>query len=237
MKLSTLFWRIGHTLGYYLLSRHRKGHGIHGPLAYKIISRFIHAREPDTGEIRKKAKPWILEKKITIPSKYGGLMCRLVRGLKPDLIIELGTGTGYSTLYLASTLPDVPFYTVDRSQQRLSRAKAMLKNLSKENVILLHGEFIEFLSRPLPAQTRDVFVFLDGDHHYETVLRYFEKIMEWEIRSLFLLMDDINWNREMYRVFRNMAKDSRIRLSMELNRMGLLILLPGLSKQHYRVIF
>ena len=126
-------------LKYILLSGHRKGHGIHSPFVFDLVSRvFRNKVDPDiVFTIEKTRKKMILDNRsilVTdlgsgsdlsktnlrrvseiaryspVPGKYGKLLSKMADEFGEPLIIELGTSLGISTMYMAASYSCHSFY-------------------------------------------------------------------------------------------------------------------------------
>ncbi|TGL90864.1 O-methyltransferase [Leptospira congkakensis] len=82
-----------------------------------IDSSLVYKPNPVFAEMETYAK----EKNIPIvTAATGAVMSHLVSLLSPKQILELGTGLGYSTLWMAVGSPDSRFVTVDRHEEQAS---------------------------------------------------------------------------------------------------------------------
>lgn len=90
-----------------------------------------------------------------ISYKTGKFLRFLVELRKPKKILEIGTGTGYSTKWLASKNDKV--VTIEKDKKRIKVAK---KRLSKyKNIEILEGDAVEILKK---LKKRFDFVFIDA---------------------------------------------------------------------------
>src|SRR5690606_10862429 len=80
----------------------------------------------------------------SVPSKYGKILFKLIRRFSPNTILEIGTSTGISTLYmtLASTAKVV---TIEGNPALVEIAKETFNKLNCKNITPLAGEFSEQL--------------------------------------------------------------------------------------------
>lgn len=62
----------------------------------------------------------------------------LLECVRPDTVLEIGTGSGFQTAVLASLVRRV--YSVERVRELLERARLRLGSLKQRNIRLLHGD-------------------------------------------------------------------------------------------------
>ncbi len=99
--------------------RHRKGYGVHSPFAFNLITFVIYEKlfyyvYKTLADIRKKIlNKYGYKSKQLNTQKVDKLLFRLINYIQPENILEVGTHTGLSTLYLASAKKEVPCYTFD----------------------------------------------------------------------------------------------------------------------------
>ena len=106
---------------------------------------------------------------IEIISRDKGIFLgELVEKRQPKNILEIGTGIGYSTLFLVSALPkEGKIYTCEKELSRIQIAKGAFKKLGLTNKIDLVGGNV-FNTLPKLKMKWDI-VFIDGnrDEYYE----------------------------------------------------------------------
>src|SRR5687768_13717707 len=101
--------------------------------------------------------------------------------LRPDsynLIIEIGTNWGCSTVCLAQALRDSGYagrvHTVDISEANLSRAREYIIKAGLSDLIEIHcQDSLEFLTNLSVLDGQISFVFLDGGHHRDYLISEF----------------------------------------------------------------
>jgi len=87
----------------------------------------------------------------SVNNKYGRLLFNLVVCHKPDLIIELGTAFGISTMYMAAANPEAPVITVEGNSQLAAIAA---EGFRKNNFFLLYQAFIILQYQPKAESKR-----------------------------------------------------------------------------------
>jgi len=261
-----MWFRIKKAFVYYLCSHHKKGHGIHSPFVfelitqvfrdknkypeYKVAKNIAHQLKTDSSIIEtplfgakalnkiKSQKISSIAKKSSISVKYGQLLFRLVRYANAQNILELGTCLGVSTAYLALANEKAQIYTIEGSEPLLNIAREKLLNNNIKNVQLIAGTFEKQLQLCL-AQIHSLdFVFIDGNHTYEATLNYFEILVQHSHSNTILVFDDINWSPQMAKAWEKIKSDARVTLTIDIFRMGIVFFRKEiLVKQHFIIRF
>lgn len=247
-----------------VLSRHRKGHGVHSPAVYSFISEVICSKtknrevnqvirqvkkmlssdtiidfqEYGAGSFRMKGNQRKLKdivKYAGVNNKYGKMLYRLVSYYNPLSLIELGTSVGVSTLYMGLGLhQETQFVTVE--------ANIGLTNIARENAENLGLRTIQFINKTfdqaLPDIIQDVksptIVFIDGNHRYLPTLKYYRIFSECISEGL-IVIGDIYWSKEMEKAWKQIQKESLV--SIDLYHLGIIIIGEMLTPGSYRVRF
>lgn len=90
------------------------------------------------------------------------LMLQMLRLKKAETILEVGTAIGYSALRMAYALPSAKIVTIERDEERLSKAKAYIKEANKESQIMtIFGDALETATQVSQIGTFDA-VFIDA---------------------------------------------------------------------------
>ncbi len=162
--------------------------------------------------------------------KYGRLLYRIVRRLRPHNILELGTSVGIGTSYLAVASAHTRLTSVEGCPA--THAVALTHPLlQREGIRLLCGSFDQALEEfRREGQSFDL-VFIDGDHSYEGTLRYFTTLKELVHPGTLLIFDDIHWSEGMEAAWMQIKRDPEVRLTLDMFRFGLVFLKKELSKQ------
>ena len=236
-------WRICHFLAHLLHIRHRYGHGIHSPYLFEFINGVLfNARgtEP-TSDLkawhRKLRSQYPFVRRSSVSQKYGALLFRISRWFSPDMIIELGTGMGISALYLASGSPGVPLHSIEKDPERVRIASSLIREWGAEAVHIHQGEMEEILEQLLPAIAPRYLAFADGNHQYEPTLAYIRKLLDHAGEEAMIVMDDIFWSPGMQRAWKDVSSWQEVRVSIDLFRMGILLLRKDLPKREFKIKF
>lgn len=246
---------------YQLTAKSKKGHGIHSPFVFKIVTavlndnkRFIEferinkqrslylssGREVfvnDSGAGSRVMKGSVkklcdIAKYASTQQKYGELIFRLVRFFQPERIVEFGTSLGIGTFYLALAAPKGKVFTIEGSGKIADIAKKTLEQEKLKNAHVETGEFAMVIkSNRLPFKEVD-FVYFDGGHTRETTLYLFDEMMTRINENSIFVFDDIRWSEEMEEAWKEIYSNPRVSLSIDLFKMGIVFFRKGISKQH-----
>lgn len=101
---------------------------------------------------------------IAVEPEDGKFLQFLVRLIDAKKIVEIGTLAGYSALWMAGALlEDGHLYTIEKDEQRFTKAKANLqKHDLKRQITLLSGTALDVLPTLVDEGPFDV-VFIDAD--------------------------------------------------------------------------
>lgn len=203
----------------------RRGYGIHPPFAYDLITDVIYGRYAYYAydDLRKLcgAIPGNL---LRYPRRVNELLFRLVNRFQPELVVEVGTGSGLSMCYMAAAKKNARYVTIDRI--RHDEVAALLGNTSVEYRTVSNGNgglFQNFSSINLlhMAHTSD----------YETVWE--EALLHVSPESLFLVegIYDSKLKRDWWK---RVVADDRTGITFDLYEIGLVFFDKSRPKQHFK---
>ena len=140
-------------------------------------------------------------------------------------------------MYQAIALPDSRFISMEGAEGLAGQAQ---KNFAQAglDVELRVGEFGKELGVLLEEDNIAFdYVFLDGNHRYEPTMAYFESLLPFMKEDSMLILDDINWSREMERAWHEIAAHSEVTLSLDLFFLGIAFIRRPQAKQHFLLRF
>jgi len=197
-------------------------------IPYGASSRIFSGKRTTTGKIMK----------ITgVPHKYGMLLFNITRVMKPETIIELGTGLGVSTFYLARGNPESKIFSIEVSEEKLNYAKTSIKKNKITNVEFLSGTFEDHLPVLLKNVSHPFLVFIDGNHKFEPTVGYFNLILKYAKENTIIIFDDIHWSAEMDKAWKLIILNSNITASIDLFRCGLIFFKKDIPKVDFAINF
>lgn len=168
----------------------------------------------------------------SIPPRYGKFIFRLINHFELNNILELGTGTGLGSLFLA--LPDSrnSITSIEGNPQLYRIAGNLFETVGVNNVNLIHGAFESVLPEVLAKTNKLDFVFFDGNHQLEPTLTYFEMCLSKSHNDSIFVFDDIHWSEEMEEAWRLIIANPRVTVSLDLFRLGVVFFRKECTKQH-----
>ena len=173
----------------------------------------------------------------SVRPKYGRFLATFVDWLSPSTIIELGTGTGLSTMYMGVTSTQSRIISIEGCSGIASLAKKNINRLGLDNVEIVTGSFQNILPTILHKLKHNLFVFIDGDHYGDHLVNYYELILPFTNENTVFVFDDIRWSRSMERAWFSLIKRDEVSVSIDIFRMGIIFMKKNFKKQHYMLWF
>lgn len=258
------FYQPARYIEYLVTSGHRGGHGIHSPFVFDLVSgifrnksasdvvcsielirkklehnnRLITVNDLGTGlakGMKRERKVSDIAKRSAIPQRYGRLLLNLSEAFAGNSVIELGTSLGISTMYLAAGAPGSIVYTIEGCPECSAIATGNFSSSGFSNIKPLTGSFEEHLSSLTRENINPGLIFIDGNHSREPVLRYFNELLQISSSDTVFVFDDIHSSAEMGEAWDTIKNDKRVTASVDIFRMGLVFLKPGITRNHYVV--
>jgi len=253
-------------LRHLLLAGHRRGYGIHSPFVYDLVRSaispgkyalpealvsyhrtvlgmkgMIGIRDLGAGSrVTEKKERSIasIARNSSITRRQGGVLFRLCKWYRPPMVIELGTGLGISTSYLAAGADMASLVTIEGSPEKHAFAQKHTPVYDAGSVEFLLGDFSAYFPQLAAGLTERTIVFIDGDHRYAPTMEKVGMLLEQDTPAeLMIILDDIYWSAEMEQMWKDAVSDERVDISIDLFRFGILVKRPGIEKQHFRLFF
>jgi predicted O-methyltransferase YrrM len=250
---------------YFLFAKHKRGHGIHSPFVYNLISKVLNNKsEPE--DLKKvtdahnkyiKSKKHIdfedigagsnyyCPKKLTlgkiirrssVNKKYGKLIYNLIKYFNPTNILEIGSSVGISSAYIAQAALQSFFKSIEGVKEKINTAKEISLELN-QNTEFIHGNFDDILNSVLDNYNKLDLVFFDGNHTKQSTLNYFNSCLNKSHNESIFIFDDIHWSTDMEEAWEIIKKNNKVKVSIDIFRMGLIFLKKELSYQQYVIKF
>jgi len=166
---------------------------------------------------------------------FGRLLFRIVRYFKPGLTLELGTSLGLSTAYMAFGNPEGKIITLEGSAPIAAEAERNFEHLGLVNIDQRIGRFDDELPGILKEVDHFDLVFIDGNHKKEATMKYFQLLLEHLMAGSILIIDDIHWSKGMEEAWKEISAHPKVKVTMDLFRMGLVFFRDELSKEDFTI--
>ena len=256
-RVKNIFLPINY-LGYLLKAK--GAHGIHSPFVYEFYHKVVkespdyydfapieHLRERllrsnevietidfgagNGGKKNKKVKEII--RRSAVPVKEGRLLFRLVNFVQPKNMVEMGTSLGISTLYQHKACPDAEFITMEGSPGTSAYAALNFKIMKADSINRIVGDFAETLPGVIKKLKSVDYVFFDGNHRKEATMEYFRKFLALASERCVFVFDDIRWSEGMGEAWKEIIKEPKATVTVDLFSFGLVFFNPTQVKQHF----
>lgn len=259
------FFRAAAYLRYLILSGHSNGHGIHSPFVFDLVSRIfrnknnrdivlyvekirkkmisdtrsIAIKDMGAGAFRnsgnKNRKVSEMARYSSVSMKYGIILSNMAKEFGEPCIIELGTSLGISAMYMALACPDTILHTIEGCDETAKMAAENFSQAQINNIDLHNGSFDERLPGILDSSSIPGLVFIDGNHRKEPLLKYFSIIAERSDSHTVVIIDDICLSHEMEQAWREIKDHSKVSVTIDIYRMGIVFFRKGISANHFIV--
>lgn len=261
-----LVFRLSAYFKYLLSAKHRKGHGIHSPFMYKLVSEIfqktgnyyslfpierqrkkflqnktiIEPRDFGAGSSinsHQKKKLSDIAKHSTINKKYGRLLFRLINHFEPQTMLEFGTSLGISSMYMAAPNSKSKIYSLEGCPNISKQAQEAHKNLNFNTIELINGEFSDTLPLVLSKIKQLDLVYFDGNHKKQPTLNYFKQCLRKAHNDSVFIFDDIHWSEDMQDAWKEIKRHPEITQTVDIFRFGIVFFKQELSKENFTVWF
>jgi len=237
-------------------------HGLHSPFVYELYTKIIRGRTQDEhfrkmrrfhAEMAASRQPihynefkegvtrihtltiGKMIRRFGVSPRNGGLLFRLAARFSPEIMLELGSSLGVSSMYLAAAQPNARLITLEACPESALQAAIHHQQAGIRNIRIINTLFDEGLQEVLDSLPRLDLVYLDGNHRYEPTIRYYNMIKPLLHPQSLVILDDIHYSPGMEKAWKEICSDEKVSASVELFHFGLLFYREGMVKQHFRV--
>ena len=142
-------------------------------------------------------------KRTAVNAKKGLLLSNLVSFFKPQVIIELGTSLGMSTVYMAHTRRSAQVITVEGNNQLAAISSHRFGEFELGNIKVITGSFDDVMPDLKEHCHANTMVFIDGNHTYEATKKYVNAFSNAAI----IVLDDIRWSTPMMKAWKEICEN------------------------------
>lgn len=209
--------------------RHHRGHGIHSPFVFNLITKVIEEKSPYHiyEDIKYTMECAHLEK--TNLRKQDKLFFRLVNHFSPKNILEIGSGYGITTLFLTAPSNTAECICVEKSEEKYTEAKKLYDIWSKD--IKLHVE--EKLPH-LDKKQDCIFISLND---YPLSVNIVDYLSEISYEKTFIIVKGIRTNRHNQALWRSIINMESRTAVLDLFNIGIIFFDKKLYRWNYQISF
>ena len=235
-------------------ARHRRGHGIHSPFLFRLITAVVEDRRrlPEYKIFKKlkdnalsllgdfpessltkvyhqfnlpPSKPRKLYRKVELPLRYGKVVFRLIREFKPSSIINYGPTLGANLALMAMAYSDSSVY-----QEINNHTYELLsKELLKDSAILN----IHFFPENSVPTVNPEFIMINYPDNPDLSSSVVQKYLRMHGDNDVLIIRGIHDSQEMEVIWKEMIANKSLRISLDLFEIGIALFHRGLQKENF----
>lgn len=165
------------------------------------------------------------------------LLFKLVKELKVERTIELGTSLGISAISLAAYAQKNQVHTLEGSPSILELAKVNFDIFEAKNIHTYLGHFDQQLPYALTNVEQVDLCYIDGNHAKAPTIKYFEMCLPHTHKDTVIIFDDIYWSNEMTEAWQIIKNHKSVKLTLDLYYFGLVFFNPDFKEiQHFKIL-
>jgi predicted O-methyltransferase YrrM len=219
--------RVGSRLLYKI--RHHRGHGIHSPFVFDLITKVIEEKTPfyvyeDINRYLE-SFPELQHQN----NKVHRLLFRFINWFSAKTILELGAGTGVSTLYLTVASSDIHCRSVEISSEKYEQAGKLYEDWERN---------IQQYNEPYPELGEKFDCIFVNLRNYKADFSLLADYLLSLVREdSFIIMDGIRTNEEYQMLWRKLIARDEVFVSLDLYHLGILFFDKKYYKRNYKLSF
>ena len=209
--------------------RHHRGHGIHSPFVFDLVTKVIE--EKSTYYAYQDIKDHL----ENFPNfgdntnKTHRLLFKLVNWFSAKQILELGTGSGLSSLYLTAPSSDCTCVSVALSDKILEDAEQIFKNWDRK-IALSKEEF------PLLIEKQDC-IYINLKNYEVDSSHLINYLVSSVKEESFIIIDGIRTKKKHQLLWKEIILKDEVVISLDLYHLGILFFNKKYYKQNYKLSF
>ncbi len=235
-------------------ARHRRGHGIHSPFLFHLITEVVENRrglpeyktlkglknkvlnllddfsEPLLSAVYPQfnlapSNPHRLYRKVELPLRYGKVVFRLIREFKPSSIINYGPAFGANLAFMAMANQESQIFQFINDPACELVCKKLLKDLAITNIHLFHDDSELSISHG--------FIVINYPHNPGVSRNVIQKCLKLHGDDDVLIVRGIHESKEMEAIWQETIANENVRVSLDLFEIGIALFRKGLQKENF----
>lgn len=210
--------------------RHHRGHGIHSPFVFNLITKVIEEKTQyhvysDIRDIldSRSVKHYRLD-------RHNQLLFRLVNYFGSKRILELGSGYGASTICLTAPSSGIKCVCVESSQEKAIQARDLYKEWNRDITLLTDGTL------PVLLEKQDC-IYINLNNFGAISENFRSYLSDLTHEKTFIIVRGIRTNKRHQLLWRNIISMEERTAVLDLFNVGILFFDKRLYKWNYKISF
>lgn len=239
---------------YFKKARHRRGHGIHSPFLFHLISEVLENKtrlreykifkglknnvlnllrnfsEPSLSAIYDDfnlapSNPRRLYRKVELPRRYGKVAFRLIREFKPSSVISYGPAFGANLALIAMASKDSIVYQFINDPIYELASKEIIKGMDITNV--------RFFNENTISSVKSEFILINYPYNSDASQKIVQQHLKLHGDDDVLIIRGIHESKEMEAIWGAIVASENVRVSLDLFEIGITLFRKGLQKENF----
>lgn len=232
-------------LSYSFRAKHQGGFGIHSPYVFHLVSYIIEEHLPYYAyslveKIRERMADGPEKKKTKkeLSAKYAQLLFRLANNYQPSQIVHIGAETGLTDLYFSHVDGKKNVSVVSAQKEEAERIMTLSKKYGKSNVTGYYASDYAVAYGKLVEQVKGKHLLYLEDVSAEQLSAIIDtNLNAMEGGNAFVIIRQPRSSSEKTALWEKLKQDERVKVTIELFRLGLIISNPDLQKENFVLKF
>ena len=239
---------------YFKRARHRRGHGIHSPFLFHLITEVVENKcklpeykifkdlkenvlnlldvfsELSLSSVYQQfnlpsSNPHRLYRKVELPLRYGKVVFRLLREFKPSSVVSYGPAFGANLAFMAMANKGSLVYQFINDPACELVCKKLLSDSAIPNVLFCHENSV-------PAFNPE-FIMINYPGNPVITRNVIQKCLNLHGEDGVLIVRGIHESKEMEAIWQEMIARESVRVSLDLFEIGIALFRKGLQKENF----
>ncbi|WP_029903206.1 class I SAM-dependent methyltransferase [Prevotella sp. 10(H)] len=211
--------------------RHHRGHGIHSPFVFDLITKVIEDKTPYQAYKNIKS---ILDNSQTEKSfrldKLNKLTYRLANHFEVKHVLDIGAGYGINTVCMTAPFPDSTCTSVEMSDRKYTLARKIIDNCDRK-IDLYTGAGL-----PALKEKQDC-IFIDLNNYSDFLPDINNYLSELSHQKTFIIVKGIRTNKRYQMLWRNIISMESRTAVLDLFNVGIIFFDKRLYRWDYQISF
>lgn len=232
---------------------HRKGHGVHSPFVFDLITNVIeqplpfyaykdidlirlHLRlhgQPVTYQGKQSSVQKYLQKQ-EISKKEGELLFRLTNHYKLRSIFTIGAGLGLIPLYLTGYTSGSQCIALEPENEIAGIAEKIIRKYGNESIRIIQGNYNQTVPDALNLCEKIDCLYISKLVSVEETAFIYETCKPLIHDETIMIISGIHTSTAKHECWKHLCEDPKITVSVDLGKLGLIFFRSKLHKRMYK---